>query len=127
MAWRQRRNPFLHYAPPGHFYSPLPDMAEAAGRGRAPAGVPETLPGLALNDGAQLALLQIIQAVPPTWSRYTPANTMFVDADARALAGVLRHYHPHQYVEVGSGYSSAVALDCPALSLSRIRRASTHS
>ncbi|MET8801342.1 class I SAM-dependent methyltransferase [Streptomyces sp. NPDC004546] len=46
----------------------------------------------------------------PDW-RYHPDNDMFVLSDAAVLHAVLRHVRPKRYVEVGSGFSSAMAMD----------------
>lgn len=46
----------------------------------------------------------------PGW-RYRPDNNFYPLSDAVVYASMLRHLRPAQVVEVGSGYSSALALD----------------
>jgi len=46
----------------------------------------------------------------PGW-RYHQNNDMFVLSDAAVLHSILRHVRPRRYIEVGSGFSSAMALD----------------
>jgi len=108
---------------PGHFYSPLPAPAdtERALRWReaalAAAGDDE-LPGVDLNADGQRALAKTLSgffADVPTgrtegW-RYHPDNSMYGLADAAVYHAMLRHARPRRVVEVGSGYSSAIALD----------------
>jgi predicted O-methyltransferase YrrM len=43
--------------------------------------------------------------------RYHANNDMYAMGDAAILAGMLRHLRPQRWIEVGSGYSSAVLLD----------------
>jgi hypothetical protein len=114
-------NPFLEFARPGDFYSPIPDQAEVA-RYR------ETLfdrrvtciPGIDTRADEQLALLQAFGRYhheipftdePTAGLRYYFANPFFSYGDAVALYSMLRHRSPRRVVEVGSGFSSAVMLD----------------
>jgi hypothetical protein len=111
------------WVPPGHYYSPVPGPADtqralrwretgAGGEG------PGTLPGIELNAEGQRALFGKIApcfADVPTaetegW-RYHPDNNMYGLADAAVYHGLLRHIAPRRVVEVGSGFSSAIALD----------------
>ncbi|HUR21611.1 MAG TPA: class I SAM-dependent methyltransferase [Vicinamibacterales bacterium] len=106
---RDRDNPFLRFAAPGHFYSPIPSSEDVLDASRRP--IPRTLPGIDTADSEQLALLQRMRDLGrPDFRRYRE-TPMFVLADALALAGMLRQVRPRHYLEVGSGYSSAVALD----------------
>lgn len=114
-------NPFLTFAPPGDFYSPIPDRAEVA-RHRATLfdrGV-TSVPGIDVRADEQVALLETFgryhDDIPfkdePTASlRYYFANPFFSYGDAVILYSMLRHRRPHRIVEVGSGFSSAVMLD----------------
>jgi len=106
---------------PGHFYSPSPDLEDLDRRrsdifrdGRVP------LPGVELNEEAQLALLDELAPLaagvylpegPTEGWRYHWDNPGFSGADGVTLASVLRHLRPSRYIEVGSGWSSALALD----------------
>jgi predicted O-methyltransferase YrrM len=97
------------YAPPGHFYSPLTSAADA---GRI---LPwSDAPGVDLNEGGQLQLaarLQPLLAEPTAGPRYTTDNAMFGAADAAVFRAMLAHLRPARLLEVGSGYSTALALD----------------
>jgi hypothetical protein len=104
---------------PGHFYSPIvaPDEARAdlaRAASRPPSGEP------ALDLDAMLALLRRLAvhfpriAVPDAADglhRYHAANHMFGTGDALVYGGILREFRPKRLIEVGSGFSSALALD----------------
>ena len=107
--------------PIGHFYSPIPDPEEAktaadmaeARRGEIPAGI-------AINDEAMVSLWRelspFIAEAPFTSSpgpdnRYYYDNLYYVAGDALVLYALLRHKQPGKFIEIGSGFSSAVALD----------------
>ncbi len=109
------------FVAPGHFYSPSPDLEDLARRqgeifrhGRMP------LPGVDLNEEAQLTLLDELATCAAgidlpsrranDW-RYYSDNDGFGAADGIALASVLRLWRPSRYIEIGSGWSSALALD----------------
>ena len=103
------------YVPAGHFYSP-----QTSGQDRARAlclaggGVGGLGLGVDLHADRQLALaaeLGPVLAEPLPGPRYSPANRMFGPADAAIYRAMLRHLRPARIVEVGSGYSTAVALD----------------
>jgi predicted O-methyltransferase YrrM len=115
------------FVPPGHWASPLtapPDVERAqAWRGREPAGV----------DLAEERQLELARAIAPTLgepftgprSSTGPENTMYLGADAAVYRAMLRHLRPARVLEVGSGYSTAIALDTaeqhlPGLDLSCI-------
>ena len=118
----------FRFAPAGHFYSPLPALEEVerdAGRLFGPP--PETLPGIDLNEAAQLGLLQEIKRYyddlpfPSERSverRYFCENRTYSYSDAIFLYGMIRHAAPRRIVEVGSGHSSCVMMDTAELFLS---------
>jgi hypothetical protein len=55
----QQLGSFPTFVPPGHFYSPIPSRQEVDSRAdRLFADPPRTLPGIELNEPAQLALLE---------------------------------------------------------------------
>ena len=79
-----------------------------------------SLPGIDLNEDGQLALLDELAPLgagvylpehPTEGWRYYWDNVGFAGADAITLLTVLRHLQPRNYIEVGSGWSSALALD----------------
>jgi predicted O-methyltransferase YrrM len=106
-------NPFLQWAPPGHFYSPLPNPADVDRR----ASTAQSLPGIDTRDGEQLALAQRLAQHPapftdePGTHRYGFDNNYFGYADSSVLYALLREIRPRQIIEVGSGWSTAVMLD----------------
>lgn len=116
-----KESPFLRFAPPGHFYSPLPDLAEVAARSAA-LFRPElaTCPGVNLREHAQLALLEQLSVfcaelpfpqTPDHTTRYYYENDFFSYGDAIILYAMLRYQRPQRVIEIGSGFSSAVMLD----------------
>ncbi|WP_051450681.1 class I SAM-dependent methyltransferase [Actinospica robiniae] len=111
------------WAAPGHFYSPMPggadtDRAVRRREEELEAAAQAGLPGIDLNAQGQRILFKELAAtfadVPTTaaegW-RYRPENNMYGLGDAAVYHGMLRRFPPSRIVEVGSGFSSAVALD----------------
>lgn len=109
------------FVPPGHFYSPVPLLAEVERAAPRLYDVPwREPPGVDLREEAQLALLDEFlpmradatfpEEASPDW-RYHWRNPAFPWADAFALHAMIRHVRPRRIVEVGSGYSSCVTLD----------------
>lgn len=113
--------PFLTFAPPGHFYSPIPPLEEAARHVRAVfADPPDSLPGIDGRLEAQFAFASELAPLrsdfdpprsPQASGRYFTDNPAFGPGDARTLQAMLRHLRPKRIVEIGSGYSSALMLD----------------
>ena len=111
----------LAYAP-GHFYSPICDPPALRRRYRDPriAAPPTRLPGIDLRHGAQVALWEswrpllhdinrlFADGVP---RRYQLPSSSYDIGDATIYAAMLRYLQPQRLIEVGSGSSSAVALD----------------
>jgi predicted O-methyltransferase YrrM len=97
------------YATPGHFYSPLTAEADLS---RALSWT--EAPGVNLAEQRQLALaaeLRPLLAEPMPGPRYVAGNRMFGPADAAVYRAMLTHLRPSRVMEVGSGYSTALALD----------------
>jgi predicted O-methyltransferase YrrM len=113
--------PVLAFAPPGHYYSPIPsrnDVAQHAAKKFAQG--PESLVGIDLNIEGQLAMVRTLGPLTRDLSfadernggtRYYWENGSFAPGDAVALAAVIRHFRPGRIIEVGAGYSTAVMLD----------------
>jgi hypothetical protein len=110
------------FCPPGTRYSPLCDPRELADRFRdcfaSPVDTP--LPGISLNPDRQWRLWESWRPLlaelpftdePSQGFRYHYRNGMFEDGDAAVLYCMLRWLNPARYVEIGSGFSSACALD----------------
>lgn len=117
----ERWAPFLRFAPPGHFYSPIPDLTEIDRRSaqifdKDRAG----LPGIDLREQAQLEVfgtlaglvadVELPRAATEGW-RYHTDNVAFGMGDALVLHAFLRHVQPRRLIEIGSGWSSALILD----------------
>ena len=109
------------WVPPGHFYSPLPDLADVRARhAQIFPPPPEALPGIELNTDAQLARMRSFAAYareqpfpeqPHPDFRFHYENDFFSYADGHTLYCMLRQLAPRRYLEIGSGFSSALALD----------------
>jgi predicted O-methyltransferase YrrM len=112
--------PFVRFAAPGHFYSPIPLLGElAADRSRIWVQ-PASLPGIDINAAGQRAVFErLVDALggedlpdePTPERRYHARNVAFGVGDALVLQGMLRVHRPRRIVEIGSGYSSALMLD----------------
>jgi predicted O-methyltransferase YrrM len=122
-------NPFLGFAPPGHFSSPLPDIQLVDRRKATLFDKSITcIPGIETNVDDQLGLLDEFSryyAEMPFKNekssalRYYFRNTYFCHGDAIILYSMLRRFRPRRIIEVGCGFSSAVILDTNDLFFSR--------
>ncbi|MGH9099458.1 MAG: class I SAM-dependent methyltransferase [Acidimicrobiales bacterium] len=112
--------PFVSLYPPGHFYSPVPDLAEVEAQADRLFDPRRDLPGVDLREEQQLKLFRALAALareaplpaaPGTSARYGVDNPNYGIGDASMLQAMLRHLRPRRYLEVGSGYTTALALD----------------
>jgi hypothetical protein len=112
--------PFVAWAAPGHFYSPIPDLDEVERASTRLFAERTTLPGIDLREEeqldnfrelARLAREAPIAASPTATTRYGTDNLNYGVGDASMLQAMLRHLRPRRYLEVGSGWSTALALD----------------
>jgi hypothetical protein len=111
-------SPFLKRFPPGHFYSPIPDLAQTHLNSVDPYQY--FLEGLDLNDELQIEMfnalaplargMELPRQPDPSW-RYRKDNPNFPVGDALMLGAFLRHLRPKRFMEIGSGWSTALALD----------------
>ncbi|MDP3518433.1 MAG: class I SAM-dependent methyltransferase [Pseudohongiella sp.] len=109
------------FVPPGHYYSPIPDLDEIQQDDVKIFGnVPTLIPGLDLLESEQLALLNEFvafykdmpfKAHKQEGLRYHFENPSYAYSDAIMLHCMIRHLKPKRLIEVGSGYSSCVTLD----------------
>lgn len=118
-----RNKLFIRFAPPGHYYSPLPDLASVRRHAARVFGAEASagdLPGIDLREEEQLHLLEVLGGVtdrmpfpdvPTDGFRFHLDNEYFGYADAAVLFSMLMTCRPRRIVEVGSGYSSAAMLD----------------
>jgi hypothetical protein len=115
-------SPFLRFAPPGSYDSPLPSWREIEKQETA-GGLcfPGPDSGLDLNETGQLELLRNFAAYhaqlpfsrqPQTGFRYHYDNGSFAYFDGIVLYSFMRHFQPRRIIEAGSGFSSALMLDC---------------
>lgn len=113
------------WVPPGHFYSPLPDLDEIARRSPT---IFETardqIAGVDLALDHQWALTAAMAPLAldvdfattadeaaARGERYWSDNPSFNRNDALALTMMLRHHRPQRFIELGTGFSSACTLD----------------
>jgi len=113
--------PFVRFATPGHFYSPIPDLTTL----KSDATVlfdtsAETIPSIDLNEDKQIQLTETFSNFyndlpfsdqPTEQLRYFFDNAYFSYGDGVILYAFLRNFRPKRVIEVGSGYSSALMLD----------------
>ena len=109
------------FAPPGHFYSPIPALDDVRhDEQRIFPPVPRELPGIALDEAQQLTMLDQLQPYYDSQPfgvekspnlRYFFENPSYLYSDAIFLHCMIRHAGPRRIIEVGSGYSSCVILD----------------
>jgi len=115
-------SPVKMFVPPGHFYSPVVDPAEAhlhlAQLESAP--VPESVPGVALDRRAMVetwhTLLPYLREMPFADGKTPPLryqfdNPAYGPGDGSVLHAMIRQHRPRRIVEVGSGWSSACTMD----------------
>lgn len=94
----------------GHFYSPVPSEVDTE---RAISWLEHEPAGIEVRASAQASL---IDDLGPHWpeldrnGRWAASDQLSL-SDASVYASVLRHFTPTRVVEVGSGYTTAVALD----------------
>ncbi len=112
--------PFVRFAAPGHFYSPIPRLDELRADAAELFSFDVELAGIDLRIPEQLAITERIatelnetssHSAPLAFERYSVDNPSFGIGDATMLEGMLRLHAPSQIVEIGSGYSSARILD----------------
>jgi hypothetical protein len=105
--------------PPGHFYSPAISRTEVT-TDRSRIFGARSLAGIEMRPDEQLAILRALapffgtipfkeEATEPF--RYRYRNTSYGFGDAVIYWGMLNHFRPRRIVEIGSGFTSALALD----------------
>lgn len=109
------------WVPSGHFYSPIPDLANIRkNEGRIWGYTPSKIEGVDLNIGEQLELIEAFseyykelpfEANKKNGLLYYYKNIFFTYTDAIILYSMIRHLRPKKIIEAGSGFSSAVMLD----------------
>lgn len=115
---RARGQPNLRgilFAEPGHFHSPLLDVEATSSTG-VPDDDAAMWESVDLRLDEQRVFYPQMQAVdfpaqPSFAARYYHDNGWFPLLDARMLASIISREKPARYLEVGSGFSTAVVLD----------------
>jgi predicted O-methyltransferase YrrM len=109
------------FVPPGHFYSPIANLADVR-RDETRIFEMETrlVPGIQLHEREQTSLLQVLLSYygdlpfddfPSGNLRYGYNNPSYSYSDGIFLYSIIRHFRPRRIIEVGSGYSSCLMLD----------------
>lgn len=119
---RARQRGAKLFVPPGHFYSPVVEPEEARRHLDALRAKPlaDSLPGLSIDRDAMVdewhRLLPFLISAPFEAERkpglhYCYINPAYSWGDGSMLHAVLRRYRPRRLIEIGSGWSSACAVD----------------
>jgi predicted O-methyltransferase YrrM len=105
---------------PGHFYSPIPSLAEVSRKEALIFAEPQrSLPGIDLHELDQLELLDRLVAFygdhpfagVMSEARFQRGNPNYSLAEAILLNCMVRRSQPDRIVEIGSGHSSCAILD----------------
>ena len=109
------------WPPPGHFYSPIPSIDEIKSKEKAIFTISsKKIPAINLNGISQLKLLKKLkkfyknlpfEANKKDNLRYFFNNPCFSYGDAIIYYCMIRKLKPKRIIEIGTGYSSCVALD----------------
>jgi hypothetical protein len=101
-----------------HYYTPLVEASDL----HRPLDAERALPGLDLNEAAQLELIgrfafaDELRAIPETETpgRFHYANGAYGWGDAEILYDMIRLFRPRRIVEVGAGWSTRMAAEAIA-------------
>jgi predicted O-methyltransferase YrrM len=114
-------NPFLRFAAPGHFYSPIPDLGFIQKHSKTIFAREKTsCPGIELRVQAQIDLIRNLASYYDEMPfadkkqkdyRYYFKNEFFGPGCSIILYSLMRHFRPRRILEIGSGFSSAAMLD----------------
>jgi hypothetical protein len=107
--------------PRGHFYSPLPSIADVRANASTIFRTEVAYdPSINLRDAEQVELLRSLAEIIRTLSfpatktadrRYYADNRFFGLGSAFLTAAMILHQRPKRIIEIGSGFSSAMMLD----------------
>lgn len=111
----------LRFAPPGHFYSPIPSLEDIQrDEARIFGSIPSNISGVQLDEKEQLTILNefvgYYKEMPfkpqqHEGLRYYYENPAYSYSDAILLHCMIRYLNPKRIIEVGSGFSSCMTLD----------------
>jgi hypothetical protein len=104
---------------PTHFYSAVPDTREIK---NSIFDSQTAMAGIDIKNLIQLDLLHSISAYKSEYEKFPLSddashprfffgNSSFESVDAEVLYGILRHFKPRQMIEIGSGFSTLLAMD----------------
>lgn len=108
------------FFPPGHFYSPLPNLNEVRANANSLFAANKKVSAVNLREQDQLRLLKQFAEYYEEFPfkdhadgtyRYSLSNPFFGYGDAIIAYSFLRKFKPKRIIEVGSGHSSALMLD----------------
>ncbi|WP_321342319.1 class I SAM-dependent methyltransferase [Breoghania sp.] len=110
------------FAPPGHYYSPIPDLEDVKVRLERMKRFNKLIPAEINLDPVAMVkfwhdLAPFVAGIPFTdhaeesTYRYNYINNMYSYGDATIYYGILCKFRPKRIIEIGSGHSSALALD----------------
>lgn len=109
----------LQFFPPGHFYSPIPDVLEIQ-ENEYLNNLPKSLNGVDLKIEHQINLLSNFKDLLVSFKndyqslkfeRFRLNNGYFGEFDGSILYSMILTKKPKKIIEVGSGFSSALMLD----------------
>jgi len=109
-----------NFVPPGHYYSPLPELKDVIERQELLFKKKRYMEGIDFNEEQMLNLLKKLEhhydKIPfedevKTPYRYYFNNRLYSYSDAVILFTMLLEQAPNKIIEVGSGFSSALMLD----------------
>ncbi|MCD2451817.1 class I SAM-dependent methyltransferase [Methylicorpusculum oleiharenae] len=113
------------FVPPGHFYSPLPDIDLINQCQKEVFSKTDSIPlSINLNENDQLDLLSNFAEFYSEFPfkkystdnyRYYLDNDFYAYSDGVCLYSMMRYLKPKKFIEVGSGFSSCAALDTAEL------------
>jgi len=114
-------NLYLKYAPPGHYYSTIPSLAELqAEQERIFSTEYSLIPGVEIPEKHMLDYLDMFSPLYADFPfadhkmddlRYYMENGVYAWGEAVILYSLMRCLKPRHIIEVGSGFSSALMLD----------------
>jgi predicted O-methyltransferase YrrM len=123
--------PFLNFALPGHFYSPIPSADAVEQFASAPPLPPDAHRDVDFNLAEQFRWLERLAPFardlhfddkPGGATRFHWENDGFAPGDAALLGSLLRALRPARILEIGAGYTTALMLDVAERHLDRATR-----
>ncbi len=121
LYWRKNYRKLYENMPPGHFYSPLPNVQWVESNSeKLYAHKDALLSDINLREDAQKSLLCELAKYfsefdfpkePSDGFRYYYENSMFGKGSGLILFAMIRHFKAKRIIEIGSGHTSALMLD----------------